>query len=110
MGQFVKGDIVVLPFPFSDLSDAKKRPAYVLATLPFNDILLCQITSQNTSDPQSIILETSDFTSGSLPITSYIRPLRIFCADSKIVLKKAGHVRDDIHRQVVKSIFETLSL
>ena len=34
MGKFVKGDIVVIPFPFTDLSDAKKRPAFVVADLP----------------------------------------------------------------------------
>jgi mRNA interferase MazF len=33
MGTFVKGDVVVAPFPFSDLSAAKKRPALVVATL-----------------------------------------------------------------------------
>jgi mRNA interferase MazF len=41
MATFVKGDIVVLPFPFSDLSDAKRRPTLVVATLPLNDLMLC---------------------------------------------------------------------
>ena len=31
MGKFVKGDIVVIPFPFSDLSGSKRRPALVIA-------------------------------------------------------------------------------
>ena len=44
MGAFVKGDVVVAPFPFSDLSAAKKRPALVVATLAGNDVILCQIT------------------------------------------------------------------
>jgi len=34
MGAFVKGDVVVAPFPFSDLSSTKKRPALVVATQP----------------------------------------------------------------------------
>ena len=50
MAGFVKGDVVVIPFPFSDLSGSKKRPALVLADLPGDDILLCQITSQQTKD------------------------------------------------------------
>jgi len=50
MAAFIKGDVVVIPFPFSDLSGSKKRPALVLADLPGNDILLCQITSQQTND------------------------------------------------------------
>jgi mRNA interferase MazF len=47
MGRFIKGDIVVVPFPFSDLSGAQKRPAWVLANLRGDDLILCQITSQN---------------------------------------------------------------
>lgn len=43
MGRFVKGDVVVVPFPFSDLSAAKHRP--VLASLAGDDVILCQITS-----------------------------------------------------------------
>ena len=44
MGAFVKGDVVVAPFPFSDLSATKKRPALVVATLTGDDVILCQIT------------------------------------------------------------------
>jgi hypothetical protein len=45
MGRFVKGDVVVTPFPFSDLSDSKRRPALVAAALKGGDVILCQITS-----------------------------------------------------------------
>ena len=47
MAEFVKGDVVVVPFPFSDLTQAKRRPALVIATLEGDDLILCQITSQN---------------------------------------------------------------
>ncbi len=50
MEEFVKGDIVVLPFPFSDLSKSKKRPALVAAILEGDDIVLCQITSEARVD------------------------------------------------------------
>jgi mRNA interferase MazF len=43
MAGFVKGDVVVIPFPFSDLSGSKRRPALVLADLRGNDIILCQL-------------------------------------------------------------------
>lgn len=45
MAGFVKGDVVVVPFPFSDLSQSKRRPALVIANLQGNDLILCQITS-----------------------------------------------------------------
>ncbi len=61
MGAFVKGDVVVAPFPFSDLSAAKKRPALVLATLSGNDVILCQITSQAVADSYAVPLRDGDF-------------------------------------------------
>jgi mRNA interferase MazF len=50
MANFVKGDVVVVPFPFSDFTDVKRRPALVVAELSGDDLILCQITSQNVKD------------------------------------------------------------
>ena len=74
MAAFVKGDVVVIPFPFSDLSQAKRRPALVITNLIGDDIILCQITSQNISDKYSISLDNNDFQSGSLKRKNNIRP------------------------------------
>ncbi len=95
MERFVKGDIVIIPFPFSDLSDSKRRPALVLANLQGNDIILCQITSQNTSDNLAISLNSEDFISGSLPVNSFIRSNRIFTADKNIIVRKVGTINKD---------------
>jgi len=51
---------VVLNFPFSDLSQAKRRPALILATIRGDDLILCQITSQVRKDEYSIELQ-ADF-------------------------------------------------
>ena len=93
MARFMKGDIVVIPFPFSDLSQAKRRPALVLASLPGNDLILCQITSKNTKDPFAVELNDTDFKSGTLKVQSNIRPNRIFTADNSIVLYRIGHLQ-----------------
>ncbi len=61
MARFVKGDIVVVPFPFSDLTSAKKRPALVIAELEGDDLILCQITSQQIRDRYAILIDDSDF-------------------------------------------------
>ena len=45
MGKFIKGDVVVILFPFSDLSGSKRRPALVLADINGDDVILSQITS-----------------------------------------------------------------
>ncbi len=90
MGAFVKGDVVVVPFPFADLSGKKKRPALVVANLLGDDVVLCLITSQKAKDNYAISLEHGDFATGSLRQLSNIRPNRLFTADSGIVLYRAG--------------------
>ena len=66
MAKFIKGDIVIVPFPFSDLTQAKKRPALVIADLEGNDLILSQITSQTVKDHYAIPITDDDFESGSL--------------------------------------------
>ena len=92
LGQFVRGDIVVLDFPFSDLSQTKRRPALVIATLKGNDLILCQITSQIRDDEYAIRLDQADFVSGGLNQSSQLRPNRLFTADVGIVAYRAGRI------------------
>jgi hypothetical protein len=66
VGKFVKGEVVVVPFPFSDLSGAKRRPALVVAALTGDDVILCQITSQSVADQYAIPISRSDFSTRGL--------------------------------------------
>jgi len=94
MGTFVKGEVVVLPFPFSDLSGSKKRPALIIAALTGDDIVLCQITSEARTDEYAIILSGVDFKAGRLQVESIIRPNRIFTADKSIISYKIGSLKE----------------
>jgi mRNA interferase MazF len=109
MGRFVKGDVVVTPFPFSDLQAAKRRPALVVATFPGEDVLLCQITSQAVSDSYAIPLHRTDFTSGRLAHGSNIRPNRLFTADSNIILYRAGVLKPEKLQEVIAKIITIVS-
>ena len=109
MAGFIKGDIVVIPFPFSDLSGSKRRPTLVLADLPGNDIILCQITSQQIKNPYSVAINSNDFLTGSLPVSSNIRPTRIFTADKNIIVRKAGTIKPVIIAQVSKVLLNLLT-
>lgn len=93
MARPVRGDVVVVPFPFSDLTQAKRRPALVLASLEGNDVILCQITSKAVGDFYALRLEDADFETGSLKQSSNIRPNRIFTADSHIILYTVGSLK-----------------
>ena len=102
----MKGDVVVVPFPFSDLSQAKRRPALVVSELEGDDLILCQITSQRIRDSYAIPLEDKDFETGGLRQKSNIRPNRLFTADQHIVLYKAGHLRAEKLTEVIRKIIE----
>jgi len=108
MEKLVKGDVVVLPFPYSDLSSSKKRPALIIAILEGDDILLCQITSRQRDDKYVINLKDSDFEQGKLNLDSYIRPNRIFTADKSIVLYKIGSLKEKKSSEVIESIINIL--
>ncbi|HUD10132.1 MAG TPA: type II toxin-antitoxin system PemK/MazF family toxin [Candidatus Saccharimonadales bacterium] len=90
MGKFVVGDVVAVPFPFSDLSGNKLRPAVVLALVEHRDLILCQVTSKSSASNKAIKLSSSDFSDGSLPVTSYVRPDKLFTAEETIIQKRKG--------------------
>ena len=108
MAKFVKSDVVVVPFPFSDLTQAKRRPALVIAQLEGDDVILCQITSRTVRDTYSISLEDLDFETGNLRQSSNIRPNRIFTADSHIILYKVGTLKASKHSEVINKIIEII--
>jgi mRNA interferase MazF len=104
MGGIVKGAVVVLPFPFSDLTGSKRRPAFVIADLDGDDAILCQITSQAKSDLYAVSVEANDFSSGSLAMDSYVRPNKIFTADKKLILYVAGQLTQAKTSEIVDSV------
>ena len=104
MGKFIKGDVVVVPFPFSDLSQSKRRPALVLANLDGDDIILSQITSQSIYDSHAVKILENDFDDGTLNKPSNIRPNKIFTADEGIILYKTGHISEAKIQEVTAKI------
>jgi len=108
VGGFVKGDIVVVLFPFFDLSSAKKRPALVITSLEGDDVILCQITSRNIRDQYAVAISDSDFSAGTLHQDSNIRPNRFFTADIRVIQYKAGHLNVETTGQIIDRIIEIL--
>ena len=104
MGKFIKGDIVVIPFPFSDLSSSKRRPALVLVDLKGKDLILCQITSRSVFDDLAVILRSDDIENGTLNAISNIRPNKIVTADESIILYKLGKIKKEKLTETVDKI------
>ena len=106
MGGPVTGDVVVVLFPFSDLSSAKKRPALVLAAPGGDDVILCQITSRQVFDRFAIPVVENDFASGSLRVENNVRPTRIFTADRNIIQYTAGHLKKECMEKILECVRE----
>ncbi|MFA4819411.1 MAG: type II toxin-antitoxin system PemK/MazF family toxin [Candidatus Aenigmatarchaeota archaeon] len=104
MEGLVKGDVVVLPFPFSDLSASKRRPALVIAEGEYGDVIMCQITSKPKKGAEAIELKERDFQNGKLKITSYVRPRKIFTADLGLILYRAGKIKKEKTAEVEDAI------
>lgn len=109
MGRFVKGDIVVIPFPFSDLSGSKRRPAIVLADLDGDDLILAQITSKDIGDSYSVALTVSDICDGTLGKESNIRPNKLFTAEESLVLYKVGVLTPEKLRITINTVVKILN-
>lgn len=104
MGQFAVGQVVLVIFPFSDLSGGKLRPALVLANAEFNNLILCQITSKPYSSKTAIKVSSTDFSQGGLPVESYVRPDKIFTADPTIIKSSVGKLKQEKIRDIVMSV------
>ena len=107
MGTLTAGSIILIPFPFSDLSNTKLRPAVVLTTLDKGDCILCQVTSK-PYDNNAIELNQTDFEEGSLQRVSYARPGKLFTANASLLQHRAGQLTNTcfmtVREQVIKTI------
>jgi len=102
------GEVVLVRFPFSDLSQSKVRPALVLAAAGRGDLILCQITSSPYGDARAVSLSDDDFESGGLRMDSFSRPTKLFTASSALVVGHAGVLRPAALRRVIDSAVSLL--
>lgn len=102
-------EIVLLPFPYSDLSAIKQRPALIISNKKLNnsdDRICCLITSNPES--KGIEIKNSDFEESNLPFQSWIRPHRIFTVDKSVIKKKLCKINNDFHDRIINQINQYL--
>lgn len=104
MGTLTKGDIVLFPFPYTNMRQQKLRPCLVLSHPMGKDILLCQITSQKIPKDRYTIPLLEKHMYGSLRIDSYIRANMLFTAETQQVKGKLCRIKTQKYRQVVRTI------
>ena len=102
------GAVVLVPFPFSDLSQAKLRPAVSLANSGRGDWILCQVTSNPYGDESAIEMTDASFDSGALLITSYARPGKLFTANQELMVKLVGNLNSDALKAIIEAVITIL--
>lgn len=108
MGAPAAGAVVLLPFPFSDLSHSKLRPAVVLASADRDDWVMCQVTSKPYGDSRAIVITDRDFANGGLRVVSYARPAKLFTAHESLIKGEAGRLTSDCLQRVREAVIAVL--
>lgn len=107
MPDLAQGDLVLVPFPFTDLSSKKTRPALVLSAGPFHggrDVIVCAVTSNLHNSDHSVLVEQKDMVDGTLRATSRIKASKVATLDRSIVRRRVGRVDGGVVRQTLKEL------
>ena len=100
-------DIVLFPFPYSNLKGAKLRPALIISNSKLkNDKICCLITSNPFGD--GLPIKNSFVEKGKLPVESWIKPYRLFTVDKRVIRKNICKINKEFYRKVLKGINEYL--
>jgi len=101
---YEQGDIVKVPFPFSDLSNIRKRPVLILSKNKDNeivdDVITCGITSNLKNTKYSIEIDNKDLEKGKIPIKSRIKIDKLFTLKQSIIEKKIAKVNQETFEKV----------
>ncbi len=110
MGTFAKGEIVLFPFPFTDLTQRRLRPCLVLSGEMNQDLILCQITSKySKKDKYSLELKKQETIGGSLNLDSYIRTNMLFTASKDQIVNKICRIQKEKYLETIKAIVKIIS-
>ncbi|WP_107668514.1 type II toxin-antitoxin system PemK/MazF family toxin [Cyanothece sp. BG0011] len=110
-----KGDIVLVPFPFTDLSTSKLRPAVVLwvDSLGF-DITVCFISSHkiNSISLEEFIIKTTDpeFSLTGSKVNSKVRVSRIITIQRNLITRKIGTLGPNFLKELDRVLRVTFKL
>lgn len=105
--KYTQRDIILIPFPYSDLTGSKLRPALIISNEKINhseDRICCLITSNSPQDGISI----NSYEQGSLPFKSWIKPRCIFTIHEKIIKKKLCKVTASIFDKTIQRLNEMI--
>ena len=113
-----RGEIVLVPFPFTDLSRQKARPAVVLSPKSFNerspDVILAAISSKIPSTPGDleIVIRRADpaFPSTGLRVNSVIKASKLITIEQSLIYRTLGNLADEMLSELDSRVAMALGL
>lgn len=106
MSIFAVAEMLIIPFPYTDLSASKMRPALIITNINNDDYIMAQITSKSYDDQFSIKISNDDLSYGNLLNDSYVKFSKIFTANNHIISKSIGKVKPEKYHSVIKSLID----
>ena len=105
-----KKDLVLLPYPFTNLRESKVRPAIVVSNDSFNnkslDCILVPITSVIKDEEYSVKIEQSDLLSGKLIKSSRVKANKLFAVDKRLIIMKIGTLNTILFSRIKSEILK----
>jgi mRNA interferase MazF len=106
---FERGELLLVAFPFSDLSATKRRPVLALTTADrYGDFVGLPVTSR-PHHTNAVPISSTDLTAGSLPLVSWVRTDRVVTLNSGLVVKSIGRVAGPVVHTAVRRLCDFLS-
>jgi mRNA interferase MazF len=104
MEGLVKGDVVVIDFPFSNLKNVKRRPVLILKIPKGEDIIVLQITGDSYEALLEVPIKKEDFKQGGLKRDSYARIDKIASIEKFLIEYKVGTLKPEKINEIVDRI------
>jgi mRNA interferase MazF len=104
MEGLVKGDVVVIDFPFSNLKNVKRRPVLILKIPKGEDIIVLQITGDSYEALLEVPIKKEDFKHGGLKRDSYVRIDKIASIEKFLIEYKVGALKQDKFNEILDKI------
>jgi len=108
MEGLVKGDIVIIDFPYSDFRNAKRRPVLILKVPKGNDVIVVQITGSSHEKSVEISIKENDFQKGNLKIESFIRIDKVASMEKSLIRYKAGSLKNEKFEEILTKVISFL--
>lgn len=109
--KYQRGDVVWVRYPFTDLTEAKKRPALIISNNLVNstgDYIMMMVTTKPKDDGLSVMISDDDYSESPLGLESSLRLHKVFTLNESLIDRKDTTVTKEFCDGVAESLASLL--